>query len=335
MKDIKFFIGPMTQNVIDSVIEFAEEHNVRFGFVISRRQIDYYCGYVGYNTKDFIKYVRSKTDKVLLCRDHSGLNQGTLFNDKGLYNPTYIDLTSMNRDALEGIDIIHIDPWKKFQVFDQGIRETINNILYVYQCNPNVLFEIATEEAIKCFKPENLYHLLNNLEIELGDEVFKNIVYAVIQSGTRLEGTKNTGKFSLDRLKEMTYICKGFDLLSKEHNGDYLSNEEIKMRFDNGLDAINIAPEFGVIETKVLLDHINNDRDLEKIYQLCLKGKKWEKWVSTDFDPDDNRVELIEICGHYHNKEIKDIVKIDDNIIKEKIKNRLQELHNIIDEKRF
>ena len=37
MNDIKFYIGPMSKNVVDSVIEFAEETGNNIGFIPSRR----------------------------------------------------------------------------------------------------------------------------------------------------------------------------------------------------------------------------------------------------------------------------------------------------------
>jgi len=320
MKDIKFYIGPMTQSVIDAVIEFAEENNIRFGFILSRRQIDWNGGYVGHNTFDFIKYVKSKTNKVLICRDHGGLKQ--LTND--LY--THEDLKSLQCDAAWGMDIIHIDPWKKFSKpneYELGLRETINNIFLINQMNYLIKFEVGTEEAIRAFSPDEFYKFLKDLKSELGD-IFKNIQYAVIQSGTRLQETKNIGKFDLEKLKKYIEICKEFKVLSKEHNGDYMSDEEFRIRFEHGLDAINIAPEFGVIETKVLIEHINNNIEFEKIYNICLNGGKWKKWVNKDFDSNKNKIQLVEICGHYHNKEIKDIVRMDDKIIKQKIKNKLE-----------
>ena len=39
---MKFFIGPMSKNVVDSIIEFGDG----FGFIPSRRQVDYTGGYV-------------------------------------------------------------------------------------------------------------------------------------------------------------------------------------------------------------------------------------------------------------------------------------------------
>ena len=88
----------------------------------------------------------------------------------------------------------------------------------------------------------------------------------------------------------MIEVCKIFGVKSKEHNGDYLSSEEIKQRFDCGLDALNIAPEFGQIETLCYLETI---QDIEEWYKICYESKRWEKWVSKDFIPEQNKEELI------------------------------------------
>lgn len=324
----KIYIGPMTQNVIDAVIEFAEETKIPIGFILSRRQIDYTGGYVGYKTGEFLKYVRHKSENVIVCRDHSGPWQGQPVKSSDWSMES--DIRSLYTDALNCMDVIHIDPWKKCQKnYESGLRETLFSIFYVNSVNPYALFEVGTEEAIRKFETEEFKTFLTDLKYNLG-KIFDNIQYAVIQSGTSLLGTKNTGTFNLSRLKDMTSICKDFNILSKEHNGDYLTKAEIKIRFDNGLDAINIAPEFGVLETKILLDHIkDNELDFEKIYMICLNGRKWEKWVSKDFEPSKNKKELIEICGHYHNKAIKNIVNMKDEDIKIALKKSLNNLFDL------
>jgi D-tagatose-1,6-bisphosphate aldolase subunit GatZ/KbaZ len=317
MKDIKLYVGPMTQNIIDAVIEYANESENKLGFIASRRQIDHDSGYVGYTTTKFIHYVHSKTKNVLVCRDHSGVNQGAEL-DSGHASQIY--------DAIYGFDIIHVDPWKKFQNYDDGLKETIHNIIMINELNKHAYFEVGTEEAIRYFSAEDLFKFLSDLKSNLGKIFDEKVKYAVIQSGTRLLGTSNIGNFNAIRLKEMVAVCKYFKLLSKEHNGDYLSDEEITTRFDAGLNAINIAPEFGVLETKILLEYIKNEKQFNKIYEICLEGKKWKKWVNHGFDPNENKKELIEISGHYHNKQIKKIVKVDDNIIKNKIKEKIKSL---------
>ena len=52
----------------------------------------------------------------------------------------------------------------------------------------------------------------------------------------------------------MIKVCQKYNLMSKEHNGDYIPPSVIKEKFSLGLNAINIAPEFGEIETQVILE---------------------------------------------------------------------------------
>ena len=57
----KFFIGPMSKNVVDAIIEFCEETNNIIGLIPSRRQVEYNGGYVNnWTTKTFTEYVKVK-----------------------------------------------------------------------------------------------------------------------------------------------------------------------------------------------------------------------------------------------------------------------------------
>ena len=72
---MKYFIGPMSKNVVDAVIEF----NGDFGFIPSRRQVDYNGGYVNdWTTGEFSKYVNGR---VPIQRDHGGIGQGYVHDD--------------------------------------------------------------------------------------------------------------------------------------------------------------------------------------------------------------------------------------------------------------
>jgi len=42
----KFFIGPMSKNIVDCIIEYNRGNGNIFGLIPSRRQIDYNSGYV-------------------------------------------------------------------------------------------------------------------------------------------------------------------------------------------------------------------------------------------------------------------------------------------------
>jgi len=237
----KLFIGPMSKNIVDSAIELSNEENISLGFIPSRRQVEWDGGYVNnWDTSSFINYVRSKTTNIILERDHGGPDQGKESDD---------GTASYREDSMRTLNIIHIDPWKKYSSFDNGLLSTVESIRYCNGYNKKTRFEIGTEEAIRHFSPNELDLLIKGVKDHLG-ELFNQVIYAVVQSGTGIVGTTNIGQYSRDRLIEMTDICKKHGLLSKEHNGDYLTTESIKDRFSCGLDAINIAPEFGVIETK-------------------------------------------------------------------------------------
>jgi hypothetical protein len=227
------------------------------------------------------------------------------------------------------MDIIHIDPWKKYSFFEDGISETIKNINYISNINPKVKFEIGTEEAIRKFNFKEIVELIQELKMELNSSQFENIQYVCIQSGVGLDliNRKNTGIFDLERLRLMVEICKKFKKQSKEHNGDYLSKEDIQIRFDNGLDALNIGPEIAQMETETYLKHMN-EIQVDEFYQVCLNSKKWVKWINDDFDVTDKE-KLIMVCGHYNFNNLPNI-DIDDKMVKEIIKNKLTNLISYI-----
>lgn len=319
----KIFIGPMSKNIVDSVIELAEEHNVPLALIPSRRQIDYMGGYSNrWNTADWHTYVKSRTNNVLLVRDHGGPNQGTK-QDYG-FDSLYEDCKYM--------DIIHIDPWKSVSTLEDGLHKTLEYIQFCYNANPNICFEIGTEEAIFHYEAPQLDELIEFLKNNLSSGAFKQIKYAVIQSGTSIKNTMNTGKYSEDRLIDMVSVCHKYNLLSKEHNGDYLTKDGVSSKFSAGLDSLNIAPEFGQIETKTLLAamHKRDSRKylIEELFQICNDSQKWRPWVDENFNPLFNKEETIKISGHYvfsdhFFKVIKRQFKNIDSIMKDEIKDKI------------
>jgi len=320
----KYFIGPMSKNIVDAIIEFCEETGNEIGLIPSRRQIECDGGYVNnWKTIDFSEYVKEKTKKIVLQRDHSGPGQGK-FDDSG-----YRSLL----DDCYSLDLIHIDPWKKYQSYEEGLFWTVDMIKYCNSISPNLLYEVGTEEAIRRFEPEELDKLLSDLRNELGIELFGKIKYVVIQSGTSLSGVNQTGQYDSSRLLDMIAAVKKYDLLTKEHNGDYIPVHIINEKFDLGLDSINIAPEFGLIETQTYLDEIINTDLFEIYWEICYNSKKWVKWVNSDFDPFTNKEELVKISGHYVLSDpmfISEIKSKFDNMdakIKSKITKKLNELY--------
>ena len=312
MKYPKYYIGPMSKNVVDAINEFCSETNNKIGLIPSRRQVEWDGGYVNnWSTETFSKY----TSKLILKRDHSGPGQG--YTDDDGFKSLKYDCKYLN--------MIHIDPWKKYPKYEDGFAWTVDMIKFCYLQNPNIEFEVGTEESIRKFDTIDINNLLKDLKLNLTSKEFNQIKYVVIQSGTSLKGNINTGAYDKNRLISMVEIVKKYGLLSKEHNGDYIPVNLIKEKMELGLDSINIAPEFGLIET---LSYINNGIDLDKFWKICYNSKRWEKWVDQNFDPITQKLDLIKICGHYvlsHPDFLKIKINID-NKIKSNIKNKLNEL---------
>ena len=211
----KYYIGPMSKNIVNAIIEFCNETKHNIGLIPSRRQIEWNGGYVNnWTTEEFSKHAIS----LILKRDHSGPGQGYTDDD---------GFTSLKEDC-KYFNLIHIDPWKKYPKYKDGLQWTIKMIKFCYNLNPNIKFEVGTEEAIRKFEPGELDMLLKDLHTTLEEKIFAQIKYLVIQSGTSLKGNLNTGEYNKNRLLNMVKIAKSWNLLSKEHNGDYIHVDLIK-----------------------------------------------------------------------------------------------------------
>jgi uncharacterized protein YlbG (UPF0298 family) len=322
MNNVKYFIGPMSKNIVDAIVEFCTNTGNIIGLIPSRRQVEWDGGYVNnWTTEEFSSYVTT----LPLQRDHGGPGQGNN-DDDGFESLAY--------DA-KHFQLIHIDPWKKYPEYTDGLEKTIEMIKFAYNINPQLIFEVGTEEAIRPFEADELNQLVADLQVALPKEIYERIKYLVIQSGTSLKGTDQTGEYNSDRLKQMIEVAKCHGLISKEHNGDYIPVEVIKEKFDLGLDCINIAPEFGLIETLTYLSEIKDEKTFDKFWKICYDSKRWVKWVNPGFDPYINKEQLIKICGHYvlsnpeFISEIKSQFPNIDTKIKNNVTRKLKQLYGL------
>ena len=73
----------------------------------------------------------------------------------------------------------------------------------------------------------------------------------------------------------MCEVVSSYNILSKEHNGDYLSPDLIREKFSLGLNAINIAPEFGQLETKIYVKAIKKQNPdlLDVFWEICFSSE--------------------------------------------------------------
>ena len=314
----KLFVGPMSKTVVDACIEYANDFNTPIGLIPSRRQIDMLSGYVaGWKTDLFASYVRERSNMIVLQRDHGGPSQGDIDDD---------GLESLGCDA-NNFDLLHIDPFKKHKTLDSAIDYTVNAINSISKFS-SCQYEIGTEEAIFPLSTTHAEMFFTAVKNKTGDN-FDRVKYLVVQFGTKIIGTHNTGQFDRDRAEQMVNLCGIFGKLSKEHNGDYLTVEGVKTRRALGLNALNIAPEMGGIETECIIDEMQGNQELiNTFFDCCIATNRWQKWFPINFNPNENKLDVLRACGHYcfSTSQFKDMTKhLNYDRVTEAAKNKIKE----------
>lgn len=85
----------------------------------------------------------------------------------------------------------------------EGSERTVELIIKCSEKKPTILFEVGTEQNIKQIHPEELEFLLSYLKQNLTSRQYNNIVYAVIQSGMKIESGETQEIFLPKRHKSI------------------------------------------------------------------------------------------------------------------------------------
>ena len=321
-------VGPMSKNCVDATIELSNFHKVLIMLIASRRQIDskvFGGGYVnGWDTAAYSKYIQDKDKKnlIFLSRDHGGPWQNNIEKQKKLNVKQAMSSAkeSYMCDIDSGFKFIHIDTSMSVNGVEENKKKCMDRLFELYEfCHmyakkkrKDIFFEIGTEEQSGTTNTqEELEETLNKTINFCNKNKFKKPTFVVIQSGTRVMEMKNVGSFDLPfRVKNelpaeiqvplMIEICKKYNILMKEHNTDYLSNEALSWHPKLGIHAANVAPEFGVIETKAIIkiiDWLNLKEIKDKFLKISLNSGKWKKWMIKGCGATDYERSII--AGHY------------------------------------
>ena len=133
--------------------------------------------------------------------------------------------------------------------------------------------------------------------------------------GLYVKELQNIGNFDSVQAKNLVQICNDNNLYLKGHNVDYTSCFTLTEKNKIGVHSINVAPEFGTLETSIILSQLKESHK-KKFVDICFESKKWKKWMTTqDREITVSKEYLATICGHYlyNNSEIKEIIKDVDN----------------------
>ncbi len=320
-------VGPMSLNCVDATIELVNEYDVPLMLIASRRQIDsesFGGGYVNNWTTDrFADYVisKDKRGKVLLARDHGGPWQNEIEKTQrlGLRKAMESAKASFQADIDAGFQVLHIDPSIDIHGFI-NTDEVLERIFELYEfcwsysqrCGKEVVFEIGTEEQSGSTNTqEELDYTLSHINRFCDNNSLPRPTFVVIQTGTRVMEMRNVGSFDTPlrvteelpaeiQVPKMVQICNQHGIFMKEHNADYLSDEALQWHPRLGIHSANIAPEFGVAESKALIAILENNRLhglSDSFLELAYSSRKWEKWMTRGSTATDRERALI--AGHY------------------------------------
>jgi tagatose-1,6-bisphosphate aldolase non-catalytic subunit AgaZ/GatZ len=317
----------MSVNCVDATIELANEYEIPILMIASRRQIDseeFGGGYVNnWTTEGFARYVteKDKKGKILLARDHGGPWQSDKEKEAqmGLRRAMDSAKSSYSADIVAGFQVLHIDPSVDIHS-TPDVDEVLDRVFELYeycwsqakQTKQEIIFEVGTEEQSgSTNSQEELDYTLNEIKKFCTQNQIPQPAFVVIQCGTRVMEMQNVGSFDSPirvaneipaeiQLPKMIDICNRHGIFMKEHNTDYLSDEALQWHPRLGIHAANVAPEFGVAESKALVQVLeaNGLTSLaERFLKIAYESNKWDKWMLEATTATDKDRSLI--AGHY------------------------------------
>ena len=287
--NFKLGFGPMSLLVNDTLARYAKDNQRPLMFIASRNQVDADSGYV-MKTKQLAEQLNPlRSGYLMLCRDHCG--PYFLDVERDLNQRAAIEATkrTIAGDIENGFDLIHIDTSRcedSYHVADELFNFCLN-------LNPDIKFEFGTEENVGVAAGVKKYQQ----DVKFASQ-FPNMQFVVAQTGSLTMEDRQVGSFDVPMVRRLVGYANNAGIKLKEHNADYLTADQIKLRQQAGVHACNIAPQLGVIQTKTIIGLARQyDVDSGHFENTVLTSGKWNKWM---VDPEDNNNELkVAVAGHY------------------------------------
>lgn len=312
-------IGPMSKTLIKASILLAKEKDFPLMFIASRNQVDsqelgggYVCNWNQKGFSDAIKEIAKEAGfdgLYYLCRDHGGPWQRDKERKDHLPEKEAMELgkKSYIADLENGFDLLHIDPTKDPYVVGKVIdvnvvlRRTVELIEYVEKERiarglPEISYEVGTEETNGGLTSVESYeHFIKELFKELDKKGLPHPCFIVGQTGTLTRLTENVGNFDAKASIELAKAAEKYEVGLKEHNGDYQDEAILLAHPALGITAMNVAPEYGTVETRAYLKLLELEESLfeqgliskksnlkDVIRRESVASRRWEKWMTDD-----------------------------------------------------
>ncbi len=330
-------IGPVSTNTIVVALSASTEYDFPLFLIASHNQVDKKelgSGYLsGWDQTGFVNGVRELAEMhgflkaVYFCRDHGGpWQRDKELNQKIPHQEAMaLGTASFLADLKAGFDLLHIDPTKNpfLKKPDEGmpviIQDTIDLIATSEQERkrlnlPEVAYEVGTEDIRGGLTQSSRYReFLTTMKKKLAAKNLPRPNFIVGQTGTLVKMDGNYGFFNPNVARELAGIARENGCFLKEHNTDYLDEETLKMHPVIGISSANVAPEFGVTETKSLLRLsylASSGEAFRKILtEQVFSETRWQKWLpenlkntsTENFRKDAGLTyKAVVSCGHYY-----------------------------------
>ena len=287
MTDFRLGFGPMSREIVAALSFYAYTNKQPIMIIASRNQVDAAGGYVMTTNELKVTLNMTRSPHLMVCRDHCG--PYFLDSEKGLSEHDAVEATkkTIAADIENGFDLIHIDTSR----CDNGYKVAEDLFKFCLDLNPKIKFEFGTEENVGVAAGIQKY----KEDVEFASQ-FPNMEFVVAQTGSLVMEDRQVGTFELDIVKDLVAFANQAGVKLKEHNADYLTAEQIQLRRQAGVHALNIAPQLGVLQTRTIKElsatH-NLTREWEDFSQTVINSRKWEKWFI------DNEDAKVDIAGHY------------------------------------
>ena len=337
-------IGPVSKSVIKATFEAALQYSFPPVFIASRNQVDLKSlghGYLmgGMDQFDFVRTLKKIRNDVgyegplYICRDHGGPWQRNmeLDNKYSLAKAMEIARLSFKADIEAGFNYLHIDPTKCPHSFSQSdlCDWTIELVEYCEQVRKQlgrgkIDYEVGTEDIQGGLTTKEAFaYFLKELTGRLSESDLPNPACVVGQTGTLTRLNRNVGRFDRRQTETLAEIAAAYNIGFKEHNGDYLGAADCSIHPEIGVAGVNVAPEFGLVETDgyLFLADLEN-KAVEQglittgessglknlLIEKTFKISPWRKWLTHDLkelpaaevEGDGSlRLLIARVCGHY------------------------------------
>ncbi len=322
----QFHIGPMSRAVVDAVLAVAVRQAVDLCLIASRRQIDAAAlggGYVNnWSTENFAAYVKQhdSAQRITLARDHSGPWQRDDERELSFTDAMQRAHVSLRTDIAAGFRILHLDPEKTVvrQAADSVTRFTDITLQLLQQAARDadelgcaIAFEVGSDEgAGEDFTPDQWQQFLDAVFNYCAQHNLPRPVTLAVPMGTKTKEIRNLGgllsqspaqiAFWGGRIAALQKLAGAYDISLKLHNFDYMSAADGAAYRALGVRCFNVAPEFGVVESRTLLNLLETyglTQLAAQFIDMAVACNKWQRWLLPGSDASDRDKALM--AGHY------------------------------------